>query len=63
MSISIMIEDLRRKPGSKGSGGRDGDGDGATIVPRSTVGEPLGLCTAVDGRAKDHELTRSNANI
>ena len=40
MSISIMIEDLRRKAGSRANGR---DGDGTTIVPLSAVGEPLGL--------------------
>jgi len=60
MSISIMIEDLRRKAGSRGNNGREGDG--ATKEPFSIVGERLGLWTAVDGRANDHERTRSNAN-
>jgi hypothetical protein len=59
MSISIIIEDLRRKAGSRGNGR---DGDGTTMVPLSAVGKPLGLRTAVEGRANDHERTRSNAN-
>ena len=59
MSISIIIEDLRRKAGSRGNGR---DGDGTIMVPLSSVGKPPGLRTAVDGRANDHERTRSNAN-
>ena len=57
MSISIMIEDLRRKAGSRGNSGLEGDVDRFSII-----GECLGLWTAVDGRANDHERTRSNAN-
>jgi len=60
MSISIMIEDLRRKAGSRGNSGLEGDG--TTIDRFSIIGECLGLWTAVDGRANDHERTRSNAN-
>lgn len=60
MSISIIIEDLRRNAGSRGNNGREGDGD--AIDPFSAVGERLGLWTAVEGRANDHERTRSNAN-
>ena len=58
MSISIMIEDLRRNAGSRGNNGREGDGD--AIDPFSAVGERP--WTAVEGRANDHERTRSNAN-
>ena len=58
MSMSIMIEDLRRRAGSRGNNGLEGDG--TTIDPLSTVGERLR--TAVDGRANDHERTRSNAS-
>jgi hypothetical protein len=60
MSISIIIEDLRRNAGSRGNNGREGNGD--VIDPFSTVGERLGPWTAVEGRANDHERTRSNAN-
>ena len=58
MSISIIIEDLRRNAGSRGNNGREGDGD--NMDPFSVVGERP--WTAVEGRANDHERTRSNAN-
>ena len=58
MSMSIMIEDLRRNAGSRGNIGREGEGD--AINPFSAVGERP--WTAVEGRANDHERTRSNAN-
>ena len=57
MSISIIIDDLRRNAGSRGNNGREGDGD--AIDPFSAVGERP--WTAVEGRANDHERTRSNA--
>lgn len=60
MSISIIIEDLRRNAGSRGNDGREGDGD--EIDPFSVLGERWGPWTAVEGRANDHERTRSNAN-
>lgn len=56
MSISIIIEDLRRNAGSRGNNGREGEGD--AIDP--LVGERP--WTAVEGRANDHDRTRSNAN-
>ena len=57
MSISIIMEDLRRRAGSRGNKGREGDGPIIDLV--SAIGEYLG--TTVDGRANDHERTRSNA--
>ena len=52
MSMSITIEDLRRKAGSNGKSGR---GTGAAVL------EILGSRTTVDGRTNDQDRTRSKA--
>ena len=52
MSMSIIIEDLRRKAGSNGKSGRD---TGADVL------EILGSRAAVDGRTNDQDRTRSKA--
>jgi hypothetical protein len=53
MSMSIIIEDLRRR--KAGSNGKSGRGTGAAVL------EILGSRTTVDGRANDQDRTRSKA--
>jgi len=57
MSISIAMLDRLRRAGSRGNKGRNGMGD----TRLSDTDDILESRIAVEGRAKDHERTRSSA--